>query len=93
MNIDHYVVHATVPDAPQQATYGTSAPHKTLSGAMSDALSRLHAQRRVFVTARDRNANILLLMPVVDYPEVNTHVPDEAQQTITQFIEDMDWSS
>ena len=93
MNVDHYVVHSTAPDAPRQATYGTSAPHNTLSGAMADAVSHIRSGSRVFITVRDEDANILFLLPVVDYPEFNTRVPGFGQEIISAFIDNMDWST
>lgn len=94
-NIDHYVVHTTsTPDAPTTATYGTSAPHRSMGTAMADAVSMVNQGRRVFITARDEDASILFLMPVVDYPEAkNTHVPDFAQHITSTYLFDMDWSS
>lgn len=94
MKINHYIVHTTYPNSPPQSTYGTSLPvHRALGPAMAEAVTAVRDHKRVFITARDENSNILFLLPVVDYPEINTHVPHFAQRQITDFIQSMDWSS
>ena len=92
----HYIVHATVVDPGPNSSYGTSPPYsgeRALERAIKAAHQELRGRRRAFVTARDKDGGIELIIPVVDYPVAQeTHVPEHAQDTITALFEGLDWT-
>lgn len=92
----HYIVHSTCLDPLPESTYGTSPVYqgeKALVRAMKAARTDVFEGRRSFVTARDKDGAILMILPVVDYPVAKeTHVPHHAQDAITRLFDDLDWS-
>lgn len=92
----HYIVHSTCIDPLPESTYGTSPAYngdRALERAIKAAQLDVNQGRRSFVTARDDESSILMLIPVVDYPVAKeTHVPDHAQDAVTRLFADLDWT-
>ncbi|MER6605695.1 hypothetical protein ABT282_07215 [Streptomyces sp. NPDC000927] len=102
MKIDHYIVHSTVVDPEPDSTYGTSPVVTELATAMAQCRSSQKAGRRAFITARDKDSNILHVIATAEYPAhgvqrfsdaifggPDQHTPD----AVRTFADKMDWTS